>query len=276
MKRALIVQGGGFRTAFTTGVLDAFQKREYNPFDLLIGVSGGAIAISYFIAQQPKHCLESIKYLSANKKYLDYARLLNSKAIVDVEVFYEVSNSYMPFDFKTAEKNLAGKQLAIVMTNRKTGEPAYYHPTVSDWQDAIIASCAFPFLTKGKHILGGVEYMDGAWSDPIPVKWAAAQGADEITIVRTQPANTKLTQSWLDLMGEIYYRNEVGLKAAFKQNHLNYNQAIDYIQNPPKEIIIKQIAPELNLKAGTYTDSKELIVEDYNYGLKLGEQFLAP
>ena len=274
MKKALIIQGGGFRTAFSTGVLDAFQKNKYNPFNLYIGVSGGAIATSYFIAQQPNYCFECIKYLSANKKYLDYARVLNSQAIVDVDIFYEVSNTFMPFDFKTAESNLLGKQLAIVMTNRKTGKPTYYHPSINDWQDAIIASCSFPFLTKGKHILGGVEYMDGAWSDPIPVKWAVEQGANDITIIRTMPATAKLSKSWLDLIGEIYYRNDVGLKTAFTQNHLNYNQAVDFIQNPPKEVVIRQIAPEINLKAGTYSDSKELIIEDYHYGFKLGEQFL--
>lgn len=274
MKKALIIQGGGFRTAFSTGILDAFQKSKYNPFDLYIGVSGGAIAMSYFIAQQPTYCLESIKYLSANKKYLDFARVLNSQAIVDVDIFREISSTFMPFDFETAGNNIANKQLAIVMTNRKTGTPAYYQPTANDWQDAIIASCSFPFLTKGKHILNGVEYMDGAWSDPIPVKWAAEQEASDITIIRTLPATGKLSQSWLDFFGELYYRNDVGLKTAFAKNHLNYNQAVDFIQSPPQNITIKQIAPNINLKAGTYTDSVELIIEDYKYGFKLGEQFL--
>ena len=274
MKKALIIQGGGFRTAFSTGVLDAFQKNQYNPFDLFIGVSGGAIAMIYYIAQQPLFCFESIKYLAANKKYLDFARIFNSQAIVDVDIFYEISNTHMPLDFKIAENNLYGKQLAIVMTNRKTGTPHYHSPSATDWQEAIIASCSFPFLTKGKHILNDTEYMDGAWSDPIPVKWAAKQGANDITIIRTQPSTTKLNKSWLDLFGEFYYRNDKGLKTAFAKNHLNYNQAVDFIKAPPKNICIKQIAPTANLKAGIYTNSRELLIEDYNSGYSMGEQFI--
>ncbi len=40
MKKALIIQGGGFRTAFSAGVLDAFLKNNYTDFSLYAGVSG--------------------------------------------------------------------------------------------------------------------------------------------------------------------------------------------------------------------------------------------
>ena len=273
-KRALIVQGGGFRTAFSTGVLDAFLEKNHLPFDLFVGVSGGAIALSYFISAQPRYCLESIKYLSDNKKYMDLTRLISSQAIVDIEVFYEISNSFRPFNFRQAQRNLTGKQLAIVMTDCSSGNARYFEPKTENWQDAIIASCAFPFMTKGKHMLEGKAYMDGAWSDPLPVKWAVQQGATDITLIRTLPSTEKLSKSWLDLIGEIYYRNEPGLKTAFSENHLHYNHAIDFILAPPTGVTIRQIAPESDLKAGVYTDSKDHILEDYSHGVEKGRLFL--
>ena len=48
MKKVIVVQGGGFMTSYTTGVLDAFQMTNYKPFDAHIGISGGSIALSYF------------------------------------------------------------------------------------------------------------------------------------------------------------------------------------------------------------------------------------
>jgi sugar/nucleoside kinase (ribokinase family) len=48
MRKTLIVQGGGFRTGFTAGILDAFLAMDYFPFDRIVCVSGGAIASSYF------------------------------------------------------------------------------------------------------------------------------------------------------------------------------------------------------------------------------------
>jgi len=273
MKRALIIQGGGFRTAFSAGVLDAFIKNKHNPFSIYAGVSGGAIAASYFIANQAKHCYNAICFLSANKRFVSFSRTFTSNAVMDVDIFYDITNKLMPFDFATAEKNLMNKKLAIVMTNKKNGNPAYHQPTIKDWQDAIIASCSLPFITKGKHPVNDEEFMDGAWSDPLPVEWAVGQGATDITIIRTRPANEKIGKSWLDYVGEFFYRKNPELKSAFAKNHQYYNQSVDFINNPPKGIIIRQIAPEANLKAGVYTNSQSLINEDYQNGFNTGNDF---
>lgn len=273
MKKALIIQGGGFRTAFSAGVLDAFLKNKYDDFSLYAGVSGGAIAASYFFAQQSKHCFEAISFLAANKKFMDLTKMLSTNGMMNVEIFYDISNKHMPFDFDKAEKNLRDKKFVIVMTDKQNGKPVYYEPLTNTWQDAIIASCSLPFITKGKHIVNGKEYMDGAWSDPLPVEWVVQQGATDITIVRTLPANEKITKSWLDVMGEIYYRKNPSLKSAFSKNHQHYNQAVDFINDPPQGITIQQVSPEKNLKAGLYTSSKELIKADYEYGFEEGDQF---
>lgn len=40
-KIALIVEGGGFKSGFTAGILDSFIINEFDPFHLYLGVSGG-------------------------------------------------------------------------------------------------------------------------------------------------------------------------------------------------------------------------------------------
>ena len=40
-KHYLIIEGGGFRTGFTSGILDAFLAADFDPFDGYIGISGG-------------------------------------------------------------------------------------------------------------------------------------------------------------------------------------------------------------------------------------------
>lgn len=37
-RNALVVEGGGMRGAFTSGVLDAFLQQQFNPFGLYVGV----------------------------------------------------------------------------------------------------------------------------------------------------------------------------------------------------------------------------------------------
>lgn len=273
MKKALIIQGGGFRTAFSAGVLDAFNKNKYDPFDIYAAVSGGAIAASYYIANQPKKCFDSICFLSKNNRFVNYSRFLRYGPIMDVDIFHDISKDYYPFDKASALKNLEGKNFAIIMTNKKTGQPFYCDPTQTSWEEAVIASCSLPFITKGKHQLNGDDYMDGAWGDPLPIKWVVEQGAKDITIVRTAPANKKISKSLLDRFGEIYYRRNSQLRNAFVKNHEKYNQAIDFINDPPKGIIIRQISPEKELKAGLYTNSIPDLEADYQYGFTSGENF---
>ena len=68
----LIVEGGGFKTGFTSGVLDSFITNKFNPFQTYIGISGGAVAVSYFLSMQYRFCLNAMLILSKNKEFLQY------------------------------------------------------------------------------------------------------------------------------------------------------------------------------------------------------------
>lgn len=274
MNHALIIQGGGFRTAFSAGVLDAFLKNNYRPFDFYAAVSGGAIAASYFISNQPRHCFESIRFLAEKGRFINYTNVLRKLPIMDVDIFQDISNIHFPFDDASAHTHLKDKKFVIVMTDKSTGEPFYCDPTQSDWREAVIASSSLPFITKGTHTLNGRDYMDGAWGDPLPVEWVAKQGLKEITVVRTAPADEKIGKSWLDFLGEMYYRNNIRLRKTFTHNHDKYNRAIDFINHPSNGIKINQIAPEQQLKAGLYTNSKILLESDYEYGFSSGINYL--
>jgi len=270
MKKALIVQGGGFRTAFSSGVLDGFMQNNYSPFDFYIAVSGGAIATSYYIANQPKHCFNAICFLSEKNRFVNFSNMLRWQPIMDVDVFYDISKKHYPFNREHAEQNLVGKQFAIVMTDKTNGLPFYGNPMESGWEETVIASCSLPFITKGKHTINGIDYMDGAWGDPLPIKWAVAQGATDITIIRTEPPNEKIKKSWIDYLGETFYNKNDKIRNAFTNNHIIHNQSIEFINNPPKGINIQQLAPEQALKAGSYTNSIKLLEEDYSYGFEIG------
>ena len=48
-KTALIVEGGGQRGVFSFGVTDTFIKRDYDPFDIYIGVSNGVSVLCWYL-----------------------------------------------------------------------------------------------------------------------------------------------------------------------------------------------------------------------------------
>jgi predicted patatin/cPLA2 family phospholipase len=273
-KKTLIIQGGGFRTGFSTGVLDAFQKENYNDFDVYLGISGGAIALSYFLSEQREKCFEAMRILAVDKNFISYSGIISAKGIMNIDYFHKVADELVPFDLEKALSNSENKKLGIVLTNRSNGIPNYYHPTKDNWMNVVIASCTLPFVTKGQHEIDGVNYFDGGWGDPLPAKWAHELGARDITIIRTAPKDMKFTQSWPDYLASFYNRNDPKIKDVFESNHQRYNDAINFINNPPKGLIISQIAPESPLRAGTYSNSIAAITADYKYGLKCGKEFL--
>lgn len=266
----LIVEGGGFKTGFTSGILDAFVASKYNPFDGYIGVSGGAVAVSYFVANQYRQALLSILYLAKDPNFLNYLRLLSKKGYMDIDTLGRVSTKIIPFDIVNAIKFVEDKDLRFVVTERKTGNPAYLRPSADTWIDYVIASCTLPFVTKGSHLIDEHEYFDGGWSDPLPVLWAAKQGATKITVLRTWPLESKSSQSWPDYFGSKYYRDTPGLSNSFANNHLNYNMSLDFMKTQSDVLTIEQIAPKKLLKSGTYSYSKKTIMSDYRYGVDVG------
>ena len=131
-----------------------------------------------------------------------------------------------------------------------------------------------PLVTKGAQRIGDDDFMDGAWSDSLPVKWAVEQGATDILIIRTNAEKEKMQQSWLDYFGELYNWRQKDIKRIFQTNHIKFNQSLEFILNPPAGIQIRQIAPDKKLHAQQHSNSSELITKDHAFGYQKGLAFL--
>ena len=163
--------------------------------------------------------------------------------------------------------------LKILTKDRTTIVIAHRLSTILN-SDQIYIIDAGNVVTKGKHVLDGVEYMDGGWSDALPVEWAYKNGAKEIVIIRTTPLNLKTSQTWPDYFGSFAFSSNKKLQQRFENTHLEYNKSIDFINDCPEDLVIKEIAPDSPLMAGTYINSINSITSDYRYGVQAGVDFL--
>lgn len=269
------MEGGGFKTGFTSGLLDAFIVSGFDPFKSYLGISGGAVALSYFLAHQYRDSLKSILHLAKDENFLNYRRTFGKEGYMNIDMLKVVAEQKVPFNIIKAFSDMSDKDVRFVLTHRESGEANYMNPNNKNWLDLVTASCTLPFVTKGKHVIGGEEYFDGGWSDAIPAKWAYERGAKRITILRTWPKDILSTQSWADYFGSIYFKSIPGLQNAFEHSYEKYNASIEFINNPPKDLIIDQLCPVKLLKSGTYSYSKKTIMSDYRYGLDVGMQYVA-
>ena len=271
----LIIEGGGFKTAFTAGLVDAFIAKDYNPFKTIIGISGGSVAMSYYLSNQYRFCINAMKILAKDNKFADFKRTFSAKGYLDIDYISTVASEKVPFDVMKAAEQLKRKQIFIVATNRKTGKAEYLNPCSDDWIQCVIASSTLPFATKGVHKLKNKLYFDGGWSDPLPVKWAISQGSKNILVLRTRPINSTIKQSWADYFGSKYFKSTPKLSKTFEKAFEKYNEAIQFMEKPPKGIKIEQIGPKRFLNSGTYSYSKKSLMSDYRYGLDKGINFLS-
>ena len=274
MKKTLIVQGGGFRTGFTAGILDAFLVLDYCPFDQIIGNSGGAISASYYLAKQYGSCVEAMYWLANDPEFVKLKHIIKERGYMNIDYLREVAFEHVPFHVEKALVAAKDKEVHFVATNRETGTAEYLAPSDKDWVEVVIASCTLPFITKGIHKVQNMDLMDGAWSDPIPIRWTADQGADDILILRTSHLTKKMSKSIPNYLGSLFYRSKKELSECFATHHNCYNDALEFAQSAPEGVNIEQLWPEDGLKCTGTSYSVNSIKTDYRYGLQVGLDFV--
>ena len=190
MKVGLVLEGGAFRTIFSTGVWDAFLEHDIM-LDHVIGVSAGiAYGVSY-VSKQPKRNLEILVRYANDKRYMGMKNLINprNRCYWGLDFAYNaIPNRLVPFDYDTFAAYPG--QVEAVVTNLNTGK-AEYLPVPRDQGDnfrLLQATCALPLLFPIYHI-NGMPCMDGGAADAIPFRRAFAQGCDKVVVCLTHERN---------------------------------------------------------------------------------------
>lgn len=190
MKIGFVLEGGSFRTIFSTGVWDAFLEEDIM-LDYVVGVSAGiAYGVSY-VSRQPRRNLEILIHYVRDKRYMGVRNLLNPKnrCYWGLDFAYNtIPNQLIPFDYG-AFAAYPG-QVEAVVTNMETGQAEYY-PVPRDHGDnfkLLQATCALPLLFPVYHI-DGKPVMDGGAADAIPFRRAFEMGCDKVVVCLTHERN---------------------------------------------------------------------------------------
>ena len=270
-----MIEGGGFKSVFSAGVLDAFLMNKFNPFDIYIGVSSGAMSLSYYMTSQYKTYFLLSKEVSVNEEFLSYKHALSEQGYMDLKFLTKYAKQKNPLELQNMKESIKNKQFYIVGTNLDNGKAVYLEPNKQNIYKCLRATSSLPFFTKGKCKIEGVDLMDGAWSDPIPVKSAADFGANKIIVIRPYPLGYKINGlSYLGLLAGYWWKNNPKVRDNFFKEHNHYNEAVDFLTKKHKNIEILQICPDNLLKSGVVGTSKEDLTQDYHSGLEKGMDFL--
>lgn len=243
-KAGLILEGGGMRGVYTTGVLDFFMDKSLY-FSYVIGVSMGACnGASYISKQRGRTKAATIDYVN-DPRYLSYRNLLKYKSIFGMDfIFEEIPTKIIPFDFETFF-NYEG-DFVIGTTNCITGEEVYF--SKSDYTDKnvlniIKASSSLPFVAKPLNINNHI-LMDGGLADPIPIKKSIKHGNKKNVLILTrEPDYLKKPYKFKWITSKKYPKYK-GLCDALINRSSLYNETMQYISELEKSGEVFVIRPK--------------------------------
>lgn len=267
----LVLEGGGMRGVFTSGVLDGFMKHDLY-FRYVVAVSAGACNGMSYMSHQPRRArISNIDYL-ARYNYIGIRHLVTQGCIFDRELLYDkFPNQYLPFDFDTFFNNQC--TFEMVTTNCRTGQ-AMYLSEKHDRQralDIVRASSSLPYVSKIVEV-DGIPMLDGGIVDSIPVQRAIDTGHPFNVVVCTR--NKGYRETGRDYkIPRFIYRNYPRLRVALSRRIAAYNKQLEMIDRMEAAGQIICIRPERPMEVTRMAKDTAKLERLYEEGFALGEKF---
>ncbi len=263
----LVLEGGGNRSVYTSGVLDAFMENNIT-FPYVIGVSAGTCNGASFLGKM-LHRQHDITLNYANdKRYMGVGNMLKNGEFLNADwIFNELSYDIYPLNQDNFENS--GAVFCCVVTNATTGKAEYLYPKSLRKRgcEEIRASCSLPGVTKGYKI-GDTLYFDGGLADSIPLERALDDGCQKAVVILTQhrgyvkqPTSQKLKKVFkkYPLIGE-----------DIANRHIMYNEELQYVRECEKDGSALVIQPSTPLNCPTLEKDKAKLESIYRLGYQNG------
>ncbi len=265
----LILEGGGMRGVFTSGVLDNFMDRQiYFPYT--IGVSAGACnGLSYMSQQRGRAKFSNIDLLE-KYHYIGFKYLFTKGNIMDFELlFHTFPEQIVPYDYQTYAQREA--QYEMVTTNCLTGKACYFNEKKSPQRiiEIVKASSSLPFLCPITYV-DGIPMLDGGISDSIPLYRAQSLGFTNNLVVLTR--NRGYRKSGTMKIPPFFYRKYPKLREAIRNRNLLYNRQMEYIETLEEQGKITVIRPEFPIKVSRMEQDTKKLLDLYQQGYNCADK----
>lgn len=229
----LVLEGGGFKGVYTSGVLDFFLDKGIM-FSSCYGVSAGACSLCSFLSGQRGRAYHvTVDYLE-DKNYCSLYSLIKTGDLFGADMCYrKIPDELYPYDYETYEK-YQGTFYSVV-TNIESGQPEYI--PVKDMKneiDAVRASASLPLVSRNVSFQGKL-YLDGGISDAIPLRQSIKDGNRKNVVIMTKEVGYRRKPSSMTSLIKLRYRKYPKVYELMKNRHTVYNETLDFIEEQVKK-----------------------------------------
>ncbi|MDY3103534.1 patatin-like phospholipase family protein [Prevotella sp. SGI.027] len=267
----LVLEGGGMRGVFTSGVLDAFMKHGVY-FRHVVAVSAGACNGMSYISRQPRRArLSNIDFLT-QYGYIGWRHLLRQGCIFDQELLYDkFPNEYVPFDFDTYFQWSA--TFEMVTTNCLTGQAEYLTESKDRQRslDIVRASSSLPYVSKIV-MVDGIPMLDGGIVDSIPVMRAMETGHPQNVVILTRNKGYRSKERDRKIPPFVY-KKYPRLRVALSRRVAAYNRQLELVERLEELGKVVCIRPQRPMEVGRMEKDIGRLERLYQEGFMLGNAF---
>lgn len=192
--RALVLSGGGSKGSYQAGALQYLLYDLQIKYDIICGVSVGAINgafISQFPDNEEQLSSETLKnmwlQLDNSKIYKRWKPFGRLHAIWK-NSFYDSSplSDLIKSNIKIDKIRSSGKKISVGTVSLSSGKYTIFDQSSEYFIEAVIASASFPGMLEPVNFMGQL-WSDGGIKEISPLQKAVEMGADIIDVIITSP-----------------------------------------------------------------------------------------
>ena len=260
----LILEGGGMRGVFTSGVLDNLMDRGIR-FPYTIGVSAGACnGISYMSEQRGRAKYCNIDLLE-KYRYIGLKHLLLKGNIMDFDLlFRRIPEELYPYDYEryATQEGI----FEMVTTSCKSGNPCYFNEKHDARRiiEIVRASSSLPFVSPIAYV-DGEPMVDGGVSDSIPLLRARELGYNNNIVVLTRNKGYRKPEKETKVP-PLFYRKYPALHEAIRSRNAIYNKQISLIEELEEQGKLIVLRPERPIVVDRMERNTQKLIDLYDEG----------
>ncbi len=202
-KSALIIVGGGYRSAYYFGVMKVLHEMGIaNDFDTYVGISSGSAVLAYFLSEQLNDIHRICEdYVPRRVLYNPRNILLRKKPILNLDYLVdEVFQQHVPLDVSKILNSQ--KEFIIPVMHYETGIIKYINVKEHNVFETMKAAMSIPWLTRKFYKIDDQKYVDAGIADQAVVKKFLDDGYSKILVLVTQSKLSDLKKNWKEVLIE--------------------------------------------------------------------------
>lgn len=177
-KKALIIEGGGMRGVFLTGVLQAFHDRGYFPWKMIAGSSAGALTGTAYAAGQIHLARDAFFSSLLTGDFIHLENIINPKKhIMDLDWMIKIIlQQEEELDIKKLKKGPPVYITATLCKEDSFPSVVFFNSHEDDLLTVLKATAALPVIYRGFVHYKDNKYLDGGLFEPMPYMKALEMG----------------------------------------------------------------------------------------------------